>query len=283
MIVITTRAAVLRTVSVVLLAAVLVATSGCNALTDGNELTPPSRVTPVAVPTDAPTPTPVGHLAPGLTRDGLTDPNELVDAHAAVLANTSFTLREEWTLESPNGTVLARRVRTVRVEGDESYTVLDRTGALGPRHRETWSGTEGHVSRTSHDDATSYDRLPLSGSPHDEAVWEPGALFYRAFEPQWNPTVGRLDRNGTTLYHLDNIYPSGPSNNGITARIDPRGVVRNYSVYDPDPAVSRVPSATLSIRSVEITDIGTTTVERPAWYDRAMDRTRAANRTTAAG
>lgn len=271
-----------RTASVGLLVAILVVTSGCSALFGSNGATPTPQFTPAPVPTEEPTPTPVPLLAPGLTNHGLTNASALRESHTKFLANTSFTVREVWLLKLPNGSVAARRVVTTRVEGTSVYIVANYTGFPHPiSERETWYGENRSFTRTVYNNSISYSRLSREGPSHIEPIPQPGAYFNHVFEPWMNPVVERRSRNGTTFYYLEKSIRDSGSNITISARIDPRGFIRSYTVREPISSPYPVPNASRSVRTIQIIDIGTTTVEQPAWYDEAVNKTTSVNRTTA--
>jgi hypothetical protein len=261
----------LRVISVGLLVAVLVVMAGCGALLGDNE--PASQVTPAPVPTDPSTTPSVSYLAPGLTKYGLINASALRETHTKHLENTSFTVREMWILKFPNGTVAARRMVTTYVEGTRIYRVTTINGF--PRQVsevETWYGETRSFGREVSNNSISYSQPSRDRPSHVEAIPKPGTHFNNVFEPWMNPDIDRVSRNGTTLYHLENILPSNPSNITVSARIDSRGFIRSYTVSEPI-TYPPVPNASRSIRSIQFTNIGTTTVERPAWYTEAVNRT----------
>jgi hypothetical protein len=265
-----------------LLVAVLLVLSGCNAFTD--RVTDPAEtptLTPASVPTDELTSTPVAQIAPGLTKYGLINGSTLVNAHTAFLRNTSYTVRKAWILKSPNGTVVARRVDITRVEGSRIYSTGESTGMPGQaRHvtYETWYGEKRGFTRRTYNNSTSYTRIPHTGLSYNETIPVPGPSFYHAFESWRNPVIERLSRDGTTLYRLKETYRNDPANITIYARIDTRGVIHNYTVRKPI-SFPPVPDASLSIKSIQVTNISATTVERPAWYAEAINTTTPVNNT----
>lgn len=256
----------------------LILLAGCNFLGSDPSMKTP-RVTPADVPTDS-TVTPREQIAPGLTKYGLTNASALIEAHTDFLTNTSFTVREVWILESPNGTVAARRVITTRVEDDRIYSKYNSTGLRGPVYQELWSGRNRCLKRIVYNDSSTYHRISCSESSHVEEIPEPSVEFYRSFESWNDPRIERVSVNGTLLYRLETTYQNRPSNITITALVDSRGVIHSFTIREPI-TYPPVPDATRSIRSIQITDIGTTTVERPAWYAEAINKTTPANRTNA--
>jgi hypothetical protein len=250
---------------------VLLLLSGCNAFTEmtaGPAETP--MVTPAPVPSQTSTPT-ESSLAPGLTKYGLTNASVLLSAHAAVLRNTSFTVRKTVLLKYPNGTVAEQWVETIRVDGNTSYVVSVRTysGSRETKRIETWHGPNRSIRKTVTNDSVSYSPSSHSGRVHQ--LWHPpDQRLSGAFDPQHDPLVERVHRNGTTLYHLENEYQY--SNITISMYIEPHGVIRRYSVQK-QPSDPSIPGVTLITGSIRTTNIGTTTVDRPAWYAEAINKT----------
>lgn len=254
----------------------LVAFAGCNVFNSGSN-TP--AVTPMDVPTADPTLTAVPQLAPGLTQYGLTNASALIDAHTAILANTSFTVREVWLLKYPNGTVAARRVSTKRVEDDRVYRTYESTGLLEPAQQEVWIGTKRSFGRITQNNSTSYYRISRARLSHNELIPQPPPAFLDAIASQSNSISKNVTRNGTTVYRLTAMSKNSSSQYAGSILVTASGLIQQFTVRIPI-SFEPIPNASLSVRSVRITNIGTTTVERPSWYTEAVNAT-AANRTTA--
>jgi hypothetical protein len=260
-----------RIVSLQLFVIGLLLLSGCNAFT-GMTADPAETpmVTPASVPTQPSTPA-GSSLAPGLTTDGLTNATTLLAAHTAVLTNTSFTIRRTVLFKYPNGTVAVRQISTTRIEGNTSYIVSVRkhSGSSETTQTETWYGPNRSITKTITNDSVSYS--PPSRSGRVNQMWYPPVQqISRMFDPQQDPLVERVRRNGTTLYHLEKEYQY--SNIIASMYISPRGVIRRYSVQNQFSDIS-IPGITRKTLSIRITNIGTTTVDRPAWYAEAINKT----------
>lgn len=280
-------AATLLTVALVL--------AGCNGLALGGDGTPERTLTPAAVPTDEPTPTPVQRLAPGLTGDGVFEAITLGDAHASVLDNTSYTMRENSTAVYSNGTVFNRGTVDAQIAANDSryYVVLNRSGVVlggGTLGRTTWSNGERVLVAETRNNSTSYqsprgaEREPLS--PREALFFDPTNReeIYAYFGAVETRVADRETRNGTRLYRIEATevtYPAAfvvrwnnPRNLSMTALVDSRGLVHEYRLRY---------TATLDGETVEVTrrvrysNLGNTTIERPPWYDAAI-----ANATTPA-
>lgn len=289
------------------LLAVVVVFAGCSGF--AGEPTRTRTVTPAPVPTAEPTPP---RLAPGLNSTGVYDPAELAAAHARVLGNTSYTVSVTQTIRHPNGTLWARRVITVRLAGNESRFFVrlavsgpNAIGLLGepPARAVFWSADNERIFRAfTRGNHTTYNTFrprfsPVVGRVGTADYWEdivvPGGQPYGDIAPLFAAVETRLTdrtvRNGTTLYRIDGTAfrdpepfarserVGSPRNVSLRAVVDERGMVRRYrlsyaAVIDGDTVRVR--------RSIRYTGVGTTTVERPPWYDRALEDTPEATNAT---
>lgn len=224
-------------------------------------------------------------LAPGLTADGVTDPFALSRAHQGVLRNTSYTVAGATTHRYANGTLISQWSNTVAVDGEASShvsreTVRNASETLGVSHRERAIWSNGSVALAAERFAggdVEYSRMDGRDCAcgKSSTQWE---LVYAVFEAANTTVAGEVERDGTTLYRVvatevraDSRYAeTGPFT--LEALVDSRGVVRSlqvtYSVtYLGDPAVVT--------QDVRVTEIGNTTVERPSWYEHAVENTTA--------
>lgn len=300
-----------RSISVLLVALALVF-AGCNGLLPGGDSTPTETVTPVAVPTDKPTSTPVSQLAPGLTRQGVTDVFALGEAHASVLGGTSFTAHRENTIRYSNGTVYRRFEIDGQLAATEPrYSItLNQSGAVLKGHRtsrQIWSDGErvlvakylvGNTSYRVPRDLTG-EPIPLDGLPQrflgvDLTSPQPIYTLFGVFETR---VVDETTRNGTTLYEvaavnvtrpdrLGTAVVSNPRNFSFRALISPEGLVREYRLrYTATLADQRNLSTngeTVTVRhTVRYIRLGNTTIERPPWYDDAIANVSTPTPTTA--
>jgi hypothetical protein len=270
--------------AVLVLAIVL---AGCNGLVLGGDGTPTQTITPAAVPTDEPTSTPLPELAPGLTGDGVVAPFTLGDAHASVLDGSSYTLHENVSVVYRSGMIYSSGTAETRITTDAGRYAVVRTGsqtrASFPVIEERfWSnGNRTFSVRTSTDERTyaiargGDGPLPIrrvvAADPNNS---ERIATLFGAMETQ---VVGQTVRNGTQLYRvrgsnltsafaLDGEWKN-PHNAVLVALVDPRGFVNEYHLnytasIDGDPV--RIS------RRVRYTDVGSTAVERPSWYEAAV-------------
>lgn len=217
---------------------------------------------------------------PGVSEEGITDPLELVNAHRETLENTSYTISTSATYHRPNGTLFSQTYTATRVApGAESFSVAttqtmrNATRPLGIQHYdiEVWANeTDALVARDFRDGNASYQRTSRASAPFEpNAQWE---LLYAAFGSGDATLVGQVERNGTTLYKIASQPSEGSVTNEFgyeyTALVDSQGVVRTVqmtqrSTIDGRPVVVS--------RTVRVSELGNTTVERPSWHQEAVE------------
>jgi len=270
--------------------AAMVVLAGCNALTgDDDTETDTPTVTPVDVPTDEPTATPVPVLAPGLTGAGVVDAADLADAHGAALADGSFTYVSNHTVRYGNGTLRSRLNTTAHVANATGpfYSVRNATGpfisSASSQILEVWS--DGERVFTNPENSTSVrdpSRSLYSFRGRDQ--------FIKLFNALETRVVGQETRNGTELYRIRATSVANPEylprpglnasknprNISFRALVDSEGIVRSYHLAYTATDIRRGVETTKRLtQSLRYTDIGSTVVERPDWYE-------AANHTTTA-
>jgi len=255
-----------------LLVCVVVVTAGCGALGADDGADEATRtLTPVSVRTPAPTPTPTT-VAPGLAADRIVNSTALVATHGAVINDTSHTYRRQVARTYPNGTVW--REYTTVIERNES--------AL--RYRHTWTtadGTERTVERWRTDGRTYVARTGENGTTVTVADRSDGGVVLGTSSGYVRSLPSLLDRlnvgvNGTAssdgqqYYRLETPKPKtlSPSRNvTFVGRVTPEGVFTDYRLtYRVERRDIRIDiSVTASFE-----EVGSTTVTRPAWVDRAQ-------------
>jgi len=241
---------------------------------------------------------------PGVNESGVTEALALATAHRETLGNTSYAAVSTTTLQRSNGTVVLTSTTTTRVEsGGESFFVAS-TGSqssanatLGVDHyrSETWANeTSVVIADTVRSEEPTYrqvSREPARMSP--DATWE---LLYGAFGTGETTYVGQVERGGTTLHKVVSTPPS----DGVTgeeagettgeeadeatddasdeavagttydfsALVDSEGVVHSFRTTQRSTLEGETFVVT---RTMRITEIGNTTVERPDWYEQAVE------------
>ena len=275
--------------------AAMVVLSGCNALTGGDDTeTETPTVTPVDVPTDEPTATPVPVLAPGLTGAGVVDAADLANAHEDALNDDSYTVVSNNTIRYANGTLRFQWNRTMRVaEGLEPFYIVSRPNgsgrqpAVSSQRVERWSNGERLYSAIVRQNDTKYSVSALNRGFISVQNGEQFLTLFNAFETR---VVGQETRNGTEIYRIraTNVTnpeylprsvlntSKNPRNISFRALVDSEGVVRSYHLaYTATDIWRGVETTNRVTQSLRYTDIGSTVVERPDWYE-------AANHTTTA-
>jgi hypothetical protein len=283
-----------RTPALYLFLVALVFLSGCNVFGGGNNVK--TTVTPADVPTDKSTPIPT--LAPGLTKYGVVNSTALNNAHNAALSNTSYTVLVTTTERYTNGSPRARRMTRTRVVEPVGryYSIMEWEGPSQVfatnstyYHIEWWSNGERLlIARTVGNNSTYMKssqpsrRWPDFSNSNDR--------FYFLFQAVDTRVVGKETLNGTMLYRIEStevLHPylvvggmagvyDDPRNITFQALIDSRGIVPEYRIAytATDTATNTNENITIRIvRTVRYTEIGSTTVERPSWYETANQST----------
>lgn len=262
--------------------------AGCNGLLSGSgseiETSDPSRssVTPAPVPTDSPTPTPAPQLPPGVERSGVNNSRILGNAHASALQNVSYTIDYIFEVSFPNGTTLSRGTIDAQVAANKTrYKIIRNSSGVapqGPRQIRYWAdGQRFRMTQTSGPSdmfnvteglISPRERLGFERSTRAQIAEDFGAVETRL--------IGRETRNGTSIYGIEatNVtHPDAltvrwvwtdPRNVTLNARVDERGIVREYEIE----YVTTLNGDTVQIRQqFRYTNIGETEVELPPWSE----------------
>ncbi|WP_135854188.1 hypothetical protein [Halorussus salinus] len=244
---------------------------------------------------DAPSQANATEFPPGVNESGITDPLALVDAHQRALGNTSYTVSTSATYRRPNGTLVAQEYTVVRVApGGDSYsavrtqTVANDTRWFGGErsHLAVWANeTDAVVAEKPSGAETTYHwTSPSRVRLGPTSQWE---RLYATVGAGDAEVVGQVERDGTTLTKLvstpslwfsknetaDSATAKLPSE--FTALVDSQGVVRSMQTLRRTIVEDRRVVVT---RTIRVSEMGNTTVERPGWYQQAAD-----NRTTSEG
>jgi len=255
----------------------VVGLAGCNAGPTGTGTT----LTPASVP-DAPDSP--GDVAPGVSADTGTatgvDGQYIARAHTRQLLNTSYTVKQSIVKRFPNGTVAARYVTrgqfgpdgdlaTVTlqqfdrgVDGTSRRTVR-RFQARGERYRLV---VENGTRETTVTSESGY------GAADYRSVLANGGAVARVFGFVSTGVTGTDVVNGTEVVTIETSEPASIpplTNVTLTATVTEENVIVFYQVaYD----VTRQGQQLNTTVSLEYTDVGTTTVERPGWVGNLTDR-----------
>ncbi len=266
--------------------AALILLGGCSGLAGDDS----ARPTPAPVPTDAPATESQRSLAPGVGPSGQTDPLALSLAHDRIVANRSVTVRFERVRRYPNGSLHSRRVRLVRASANRTRLLsrFENDGPGATYFREGGSVTvftDGTrlLQRTRRGDTVSYGGLPPSRYRAGTAPVIPylpgGGRVYVVFASVRTRLASVERSGGVERYRVESVRATGPAglagseqvdavrNLSVTATVTSAGLVRSYrleyiGIENGTPL--RI-TTTVSYRAV-----GSTRVERPPWYDRAV-------------
>jgi hypothetical protein len=261
---------------------VLVVFAGCSSILDGDD-PGTATLTPAAVPTDAPTATPLPRLAPGLTRDGITNASALAATHDALLENTSFTVRRTVTHRTRDGTPVRRVTSVTRVGEDGRFRVTKRWHGAASLQRTMYynDGERLLVATTDANNATTYRRASSASAVGGSVVAGTGGeQFERVATIAETRVVGRVERDGTTVYRLAPADGRQTRSSAVDlgrsirlrARVTARGLVRSYTFRQTLSGEESDGTAAI-VASTRYTAIGSTAVERPAWYGTAVAET----------
>jgi len=277
-----------RTVAVVALALL----AGCSGVAPGGSgpAADTSTVTPAPVPTDIETETPRPQLAPGVGPKGSTDPFSLASTHDAILGRNSHVRSTNRTVRYANGT-LRRQVVTSRADagGGRYHQHIRIDGGDVPRvdapvRAQQWSDGDQLLQRFESGDNVTYGRL----APGEYAQRGPIYIHTPDTEDRLYVLVSlfetrladREDTGDRSRYRIAStgvrrpdaldrfVTADGPRNATFGATVTGRGLVASYRLaYEGE-----IDGTTVTVvRSASYDDIGTTTVERPTWYDRARN------------
>jgi hypothetical protein len=309
-----------RTLSVIVIVG-LVAVAGCNAFSGSSPETPmvtPMDV-PTDEPTLIPN-TPHPPLPPGVSEIGIKNGETLVRAHGAILEETSYAFHRVYTVRYANGTLRARVATDVWTATNRShfYYVHNLSGSAarvpaGTNKKVAAKGDRVRVAiyadgvrmlrAITRNNSTMYGIVRNDiGAPFSPEYAELPSISGLSREDQFElsyvfrsvseATVERVTSDtstNTTRYRIraTRIAPDrlevttslrAIRNASFSAVVDSRGVIHRYRLE----YTGEINDTTVRVtESVVFTHIGSTTIERPPWYDEAIAVTNATtNRTT---
>jgi hypothetical protein len=270
--------------------------AGCNGpLGGGGTPTPQSTATPTATPGPVGSTTPTATPAPdpadvGLAADGVVDAAALARAHDRRLGETNYTLGEVVAVRTPNGSVIYRSGRVVRVAaGGDRFDWNGSAAATGgtPQWVRRMFATPGGALAYSNESLTvvmltvgdSTETYYTTGSAEQKLFLQShGSLTADDVVAETFGGVGTrvtdIERDGdTVVYELaetddDHAFALAAAPNAtaevlsLSATVQRSGIVRQLSFrYRVDTG-----NGTYVVRQVLIVrDVGRTTVERPGW------------------
>jgi hypothetical protein len=285
--------------------ALLLVLSGCNTL-QGTD-TPTASPTPV--PTLQPTSTqPSGATStdtmgerttetadpdfspPGISPDGISAPFTVASVHGDVLRNDSYTMREFSEIRYTNGTVVTSEHITANIGPDDTRYLYRRTvigtatALLGGGNGTIVNYANGSVvfRKTVVEGTVTGPVLVLDGDgePASPMAVNHGANTNRigtAFSRLSNVSVTRVNDTAVRIHATEFVpdsirFDARPihdvSLDSFSATITTDGFVRTYR-YSFEGSLDGHP--VMVTRRVRYSDVGTTTVEAPPWYDEAVE------------
>ncbi|MEF8852212.1 MAG: hypothetical protein V5A44_06745 [Haloarculaceae archaeon] len=244
----------------------LVVLAGCGSIVAGGD-DPASgaggsteTLTPAPVPEVTATPFP---LPPGVTDSGVGDADALLDAHRSTLRSQSYTLRVRLRVDGD------RYTRLIRVETPTRYYSHDVLGGNGGNVTQFASGPSVYV-RTAYAGITRYDRLDNARPPESRTV-RLSRLFLQVDDAVVFETT--VDGRPAVVVRVNYaVHPEMERLRNVTLRavVEPTGLVRSLNATYVRTGGTGPANVT---RSFTYTDVGATTVERPAWVDREFNDT----------
>lgn len=210
----------------------------------------------------------------GVSENG-TNVSALSTAHGEALANESFGLTVD---ASVNASAINQSIRIDAAVGADRDNVRADTNAGGQR-TSIYLTPETRYSRTETDDGATYDARDRA---HASMQFVPasysGANYLDQFAGMANATPTDVrEVNGTTLIVLEADGSTATDNESAnlvdydaTLLVDEQGVVHSMTV---ELAAASGGQRSTTRFSMEIYDVGETTVEEPSWLDEARNRT----------
>jgi len=224
---------------------------------------------------------PTGETAtpPGLSADGVTDPSELVRAHTTTLQSQSFTVHTTSTMRGPEGNYRVVSNRTWRIDPTDTVRghVVSTSRVVGdapaqydarPAEVSTWRAGPTTYRRVRTGDDATYRRVALFNSSVKLSAALQRQAIYR-LHTRTNATVEPVSRDGRRLYRVTASLndTAVTTNASMTMLVDAEGVVRRLRTTQ---TVQYRSGTRVITRTVRITDVGSTTVDRPDWYSTAV-------------
>lgn len=278
-------------VCAVLVVVVLAGCAGMGADTAERGDGPSETVTPVPVPDDD-----RGAVgSTGIDGDGVSDPAALARAHDERLSEQSYRLVSNQTVRYGNGSVKSQYRTDLRLDEERTYFVTARTDGpdgpllLGetPASAAFWSDGDTYVRAFGGSEPVYNEFEPSPSGVGTWRFWSSTGAFDGLQSPRGvieatfdavptridrTRTIGGVERHRVTdAGHSDVDLPfpeADPARDvSLVAEIDRTGLVRHLELE----YVGRVDGERVTVtRSVSYSEVGTTDVPRPEWYDEAV-------------
>ncbi len=278
------------------LVGLLVVLAGCPAVSSGPT---PTELTPAPIPDEPVYP-------PGVDPSGVVDPTRLATAHSAIVDSQSHTLISNRTIRTDNGTLRSLLSVRLALGPTRAYRVTVRTAGpdapvlIGapPARAQYWANDSVGVRSLTRANHTEYSTFsPGTEFAGSWQYWRTTAAFggaggfddetfESAFEAIPTRVAGTDTQDRTTFVTLvgDRARSpafakvgSGPvSNVSLRATVSDTGLIRRFVLeYERRQAGSPISMRWVLTNS----GVGTTTAQRPPWFDRAVDQPSSATST----
>ncbi|HKJ58806.1 MAG TPA: hypothetical protein VKA37_06235 [Halobacteriales archaeon] len=252
--------------------------------------------TPVAppIPEDQVTSQP----PPGILSLQVVNPGALGRAHARAIENESYLLTSNRTVVRENGTLRSRLAVTVAIDEERRFLAAASTDGpeapvfLGtpPVDAVYWSNGTTYARRLSHDGRTTHTQFAppetwvgtwsywTTSVPFGGRANRPETYYASLFSAVPTRVTGETTIAGTTVFRLENEADRPFSNDTFPGRVDSVHDVSFVALVDGDGLVRSLDlryAGTVDGEAVRVNqtiryeDVGSTTVRRPAWYERA--------------
>lgn len=274
--------------------AVLVLLAGCGGLPFVGE---ERGSTPVATP--APEDQVTSQPPPGIVSLQVANPAALGRAHARAIENESYVLTSNRTVAYENGTLRSRLA--VRVAIDEERRFLATASTDGPEapvfvgtppvYAVYWSNGSTYARRLSHDGRTTYTRFDppdtwvgtwsywTTSVPFGGRDNRPATFYASLFSAVPTRVTGETTLAGTTVFRLEDEADRPFSDEAFPGRVRSVHDVSFVALVDGDGLVRSLDlryagtvdgEAVRVEQTVRYEDVGSTTVQRPEWYERTV-------------
>ena len=277
---------------VVIAAAVFLAgCSGVPLLDDGGASTPTDEAPTVGPPAVDP--------PPGVLSLQVANPAELGRAHARAIENRSYVLTSNRTVRYEDGTLRSRMVTRVAVEEGPGFLVRISTAGpaapvlLGrpPASAVYWSDGETYLRRLTREGETTHVETEPPGTwigtrsfwttsvPFGGRNNRPSTYYASVFSAVPTRVTGPTTVDGTATYRIENDGDRPFPDGSFPGRVESVHDVSLVALVDSDGLVRRLDlryAGTVEGESVRVerrirySDVGSTTVGRPSWYEKAV-------------
>lgn len=237
---------------------------------------------------------------PGISSLRVLNPSALGRAHARAIENTSYVVVSNRTATTPNGTLRSRLTTRVAVDGRGRFIAAAETAGpeapvfIGepPSHAVYWSNGTVYLRRLSRDGRTVYTqhappdtwvgtrRYWAEAVPFGARHNRPATFYAAVFDAVPTRVDGQTTMEGTPVLRLEGGLEGAASEGNLPDDVESVRNVTLVALVDRDGMVRSLDlryAGTLTgepVRvhwSIRYSRVGSPTVDRPRWYDRAVN------------